>query len=198
MPAPQPPQDIDPLTGQPVNYGVGGEMAVDPVTGQAISPDQAGIVGAPPEQGGAIEPQPVSIDPATGMPGAGINTGAPVSGAEAQIQQDMASAQAAGNQFNLQPPQTAPPEQFYNNRLGAQGMQNPRDLERIRRKRLALMNPQVQQLRPQGRGMPQIRFGGGPAFQGAFNQGPAPGINAPGVSAHAQGRVYDQRQPRRA
>lgn len=209
QPAPQPPQDIDPLTGAQVNYGTGGEQSIDPETGQPIG---SGVVGVDPAQGGMAEPAmvpqpPQSIDPVTGVAGAGINTGAPVSDMEAQTQAAMGQAQAAGNSFNLNAPQVAPPEQYFNNRLGAPGMQNPRDLERIRRKRLALINPQVQQLRPQGRGLPQIRYQGGPAFQGAFQQPPgagvrggaAPGINAPGVSAQAQGQLRQpQNQLRRA
>jgi hypothetical protein len=198
MPVAQPPQMLPP----------------DPMGAQVDPAMQPGLVepGAinqpmPPAMSGeaAVEPMPVDqmggqVDPATGEY-VSPNTMPPVTPEGMQAQADMDQAAAQGNTFNVQTPPVAPPEQFYNTQLGQGGMQSPRDIERVRRKRLALLSPKVQQLRPAGRGMPQIRYQGGPAFQGSFEGGGAAGWARPAPpQPQAQpGAVAQQiRQPFRA
>jgi hypothetical protein len=77
---------------------------------------------------------------------------------EAQMQPvpEAAGALEAGLDFRLQPPAVTPPgEVFHNPRP-----QTPEDVERMRQKRMQLLSQRMQQLRPYGRGLPQIRYGG--------------------------------------
>lgn len=203
-PQPQPQPMVEPqpitqdlgMTPQPMPGVPAGVEGQPQVVGQGTSLAQPQPQALPPEMVGGQDllGEPMQIDPNTGemVPGApqpqpmgepqpiaaGPNTMPPVTPEEAQAQADLDAAQAQGTVFNVQSRPVAPPEQFYDNTLGQGGqVQGPRDLERLRRKRLALLNPRVQQLRPQGRGLPQVRYGGGApqAFPGATELPPTAG-----------------------
>ena len=179
--------------------------AVDPaVVAQAQAIQQPGTPVAPTPAIAQVDPAmaapPEQLQPEPGIPqpeqGAAFDQGdpllqAPVSPEEENAQIQLEQAQSQGKQFSLTQPAMQPPETFYQDiKFGQPGgaAANPRDMERIRRKRLALMDPKVQQLRQVGRGLPQIRYAGGPAFQGAFQQ-------KWGQPAQQPGQVRPQRQP---
>lgn len=66
-------------------------------------------------------------------------------------------------QFGFRPPPPrADPSVFKKDiSLGSPFNRNPREIERMKRKRLALLNPKAQQARRFGRGMNEIRYQGG-------------------------------------
>lgn len=147
-----PPQQLPPETGVP------------PVTDQGMLPPE--VQPGPVPDGTGIDQEPPSV------------FSDPVTPEEQAAQGALDAAQAEGKQFALGPgvPMT-PPEAFQQDIASGQPgtAPNPRQIERMRRKRLALLNPKVQQLRPWGRGNPNIRYQGGPAFEGAFQpQQPRP------------------------
>ncbi|MHC4372391.1 MAG: hypothetical protein ACYSW8_32720, partial [Planctomycetota bacterium] len=139
-----------------------------------VDPNQlqpAGMEPAPPVEpvGGVTDPVTGEVEPDPEL-GPGLP---PVTAEEAAADNQLGTAVEQGKQFDLGPgPPMAPPEQFQQDLAtgGQSAAINPRQIERMRRKRLALLNPKVQQLRPWGRGMPQVRYQGGPAFQGAFQR----------------------------
>lgn len=176
-----PPQPVGATALQPAQVMPGQDQATpdavwepQPPPPQVLPPQQvAPQPGAPGAGIGMLPPDQVDVDPTTGevapMAAPSVYT-APATPEEAQAQASLDQAQAQGTQFAFTRPPMTDASQFQAGlaKGGTSAARNPRDMERMRRKRLALLTPRIQQLRPWGRGLPQIRYQGGPAFEGAI------------------------------
>jgi hypothetical protein len=133
------------------------QVQVDPVTGAVT--DQA---ADPTVEAIQAEPQPLLTPEEQQLANKG------------ETQLDAAVAQGKQFQFRTMPmqsPETLQSEAQVTGFGTGAPVRTPRDMERLKRKRLAMLNPKIQQLRPWGRGLPQVRYQGGPAFEGAFGFG---------------------------